>query len=121
MTENEDYIKGMRFLHRKCRECNINIHKFPWVCELSRLLSDYNACYKFWWNVCEQDRLRRIEICKTPDDIMFEYNKTLFIWDRTTEGDGYWNYILANKLFPYGMRKILPVGKKHIWLGLLTL
>lgn len=121
MERNDDFVKGMRFLHRKCRETGINIHKYPWVCELSRLLSEYNACYKFWFNVWKQGRIRRITECNTPDDIMFTYNKTLFTWERTTEGGDFWHYILAEKLFPCRRRSILPVGKRHVWLGLITL
>lgn len=106
MIKNDDYKKGIRFLLQKSKEHNFNIHKYPWVCELSRLLSFHCACYKFWWNVCEQNRLKRIKICNTPDDFMYRYGKTLFTWDRTKEGGDYWFFILAEKLFPLGTREI---------------
>ena len=87
---NEDYIKGIKFLLEKSREEGVNIRKVQWVPNVSKTLSEYNLCYKFWHNVWEQRKLYRIPLCETWFDIVYGDNKWLFIWLTTEEGSTFW-------------------------------
>jgi hypothetical protein len=87
---NEDYIKGMKFLLEKSREQGINIRKVQWIPNVSKLLSERNLCYEFWYNVWKQDRLDRTLLCKTWYDVIYGIDECLFCWARTRQGMAYW-------------------------------
>lgn len=99
MKRDYDYTKGMKYLLHKSKECGIKIRNYPWVCDLSKLLSEHDACYRFWVNVYEQGNMNRISSCITPDDIIHGFNKALFIWADTPEGNDFWYLLLSRKLF----------------------
>ena len=94
---NRDYIKGMKFLLEKSREQNFNVRKYQWIPSVSKLLSEHNLCYKFWYNVVEQNNLSEIPYCKTWYDIMHGEH-CLFYWGRSDEGLDYWYRSLYNML-----------------------
>ena len=86
---NGDYIKGMKLLLERSREQNFNIRQCQWIPSVSKLLSEHNLCYKFWYNVVEQNNLSEIPYCKTWYDIMHGYH-CLFYWCKSDEGVDYW-------------------------------
>lgn len=98
MKRNEDYINGIKFLLIECKKLGINIHECSWVCDLSMVLSWFNACYKFWHNTFDQSKLHRIPLCKEVKDIMYVRGKSLFTWDMTPEGGDFWNTLLGRDL-----------------------
>lgn len=106
IVRNEDYIKGVKFLLEKCKEKGVNIHPYHWVGDLSMILSWFGACHKFWSNVYEQNRLDRIPLCETVDDIMHYPGRILFQWQCTPEGGMYWCLLLTRDLFPYSKSRI---------------
>lgn len=95
---NEDYKNGIRFLMQKCRAAGIEIRKYPWVCDLSKILSEHGVCYTYWFNTYKQDRLTNIPLCYEINDIMYG-DTTLFVWGSTSEGEVFWRSLLAFKLF----------------------
>lgn len=94
---NEDYKMGIKFLLMKCKEKGVNIRKVEWVPIFSRYLSEKYSCYKFWYNVYIQNRLDKIKLCTTVEDIAFKQDRVLFHWYKTPEGSRYWEKILFNK------------------------
>lgn len=108
MGKNEDYLKGMKLLVNRTKGV-INIHKYPWVIGLSDILSAYGLCYKFWYNVCNQDKIRRIPLCETVEDIMYGIGKCLFTWDMTDEGGSFWCDCL-HRIF-YDEEKLSDLGR----------
>lgn len=95
---NEDYLKGMKFLLEVSKEQGINIRMCTWIPHVSKKLSEYNVCYKFWRNVWKQKRLYRVPLCNTWYDVMFHPNKCLFIWDKTHERHSFWHLMLSEVL-----------------------
>lgn len=98
MTRNKDFEDGMKFLFKVCKEQGIDIRKYPWIADLSKILSEHSVCYKFWFYSYTQDRLTNILSCCTIDDIL--YGQTaLFVWNATQEGNDFWRSLLVFKLF----------------------
>ena len=95
---NEDYIKGIKFLLQKAKEQKINIRKAQWIPNVSKILSEHNACYKFWYNVWQQNRLHKILLCDTWFDVMYDHYRFLFRWDATREGHSFWSSMLTEVL-----------------------
>jgi hypothetical protein len=87
---NEDYVKGIRFLLKETKERGINIRKVQWIPNVSKMLSERNLCYRFWYNVAEQGNLNRLPLCETWFDILYGCKKWLFIWLTTEEGSTFW-------------------------------
>ena len=87
---NEDYVKGMRLLLREAKMQRINIRKAQWVPHVSKMLSEHDLCYKFWYNVWDQKSLHRIFLCENWYDIMYVSDRWLFYWGTTEEGNDFW-------------------------------
>jgi hypothetical protein len=87
---NEDYINGMKFLLKESKKQGINIRRCLWIPHVSKMLSEHNLCYKFWYNVVEQGNLYRIFLCENWYDIMYVGDKWLFYWGTTEEGNDFW-------------------------------
>ena len=90
MVKNKDYRDGMKFLLRETREQKMNIRMYPWVADLSVILSKSNKCLKFWTAVWEQHNLPRIPKCHTLFDLFFGFSTNLFTWSQTIDGHEYW-------------------------------
>lgn len=99
MEKNKDYCDGVKLLLNGSRKKNFNIKEYPWVIDLSLILSKYNVCYKFWNYTLAQDRLSRIKYCSTIKDIMYGMNRSLFSWAQTFEGHTYWENLLDEAIF----------------------
>jgi hypothetical protein len=97
-TFNEDYIKGIKFLLEKSREEGINIRKVQWIPHVSKMLSEHNVCYKFWYNVWSQKRLYRVPLCENWYDVMFDCHKCLFTWTNSCENHSFWSSVLSQVL-----------------------
>lgn len=95
---NEDYIKGIRFLLKKSREQGVNVRKVQWVPHVSKMLSEHDLCYKFWYNVWKQNSLYKIPLCNTWYDVMYDPHKYLFSWDKSYEGHSFWVSMLRRVL-----------------------
>ena len=88
---NEDYKTGMRLLVAKCKREDVDYHKLRWLIKFSKMLSYRSLCYKFWLNVVEQERIGRIPLCKSVDDICYGIGLSLFYWTHTKEGYIFWH------------------------------
>lgn len=87
---NEDYIKGMKFLLKEAKIKGINIRRCTWIPNVSKMLSERNICYKFWYNVVKQGNLNRVFLCKDWYDAMYVSETWLFLWATTEEGVDFW-------------------------------
>ena len=97
-TFNKDYLRGMKFLLNKSREQGVNIRKAQWIPHVSKMLSEHNVCYKFWYNVWSQKRLGRVPLCKNWFDVMFDCHKCLFTWANSCESHSFWSSVLSEIL-----------------------
>lgn len=89
---NEDYVNGMRFLLKKAKEQDLDIiRKCQWIPNVSKMLSEHDLCYKFWYNVWKQNKLHNVLLCKTWYDVMYDSRSWLFSWAFTEEGIIFWN------------------------------
>lgn len=96
---NEDYIRGIKFLLKKSKEQGINIHRAQWIPNVSKMLSEHNLCYKFWYNVNTQRRLQDVLFCETWYDVLYA-NVCLFEWAFTYEGYVFWDDMFHSMLLP---------------------
>ena len=87
---NEDYVKGMRLLLREAKMQGINIRKCTWIPNVSKMLSEHDLCYKFWYNVAKQKNLNRVFLCNDWYDIMYDSARWLILWSTTEEGIDFW-------------------------------
>lgn len=92
MGKNKDCRDGLKFLFVETRKMDIDIRKYPWIADLSMLLSERNQCLKFWLAVYKQQNLHKITRCRTVFDILFSSETNLCTWSRTTDGHEYWKH-----------------------------
>lgn len=117
MERNEDYIKGVKYLMARCRENGIDYRKYPWLSDLSLLLSKYNSCYMFWCQSSVQKKIRLIPYCETAYHILFDINTYLLSWSNTPQGGTFWSNVF-DKIFNLGEKKynlreykLIPLSK----------
>lgn len=88
---NEDYISGMRLLLKKSKEQGLDIiRKCQWIPNVSKMLSEYNLCYKFWRNTCNQNRIKNILKCNSWYDLLYNINVCAFLWIMSNESPAFW-------------------------------
>ena len=95
---NEDYIKGMRLLLKGAKEQGVNIRKVQWIPHVSKMLSEHNLCYKFWYNTYSQNRIKYLLRCKTWYDLIYNTDVCAFLWILTYERPTFWRVKLWTML-----------------------
>lgn len=64
------------------------VNNDKWVFNVSWLLAEKGICELFWKNTVEQEYISNIIACETIEDIF--YDRFLFEWAETKEGDEFW-------------------------------
>lgn len=100
MARNKDLENGLKFLIKECKAIGVNVHKYPWVADLSLILSEYDSCYKFWCSVNAQRKLSNIPYCNSVYDILFNVDIYLMRWSCSDEGHTHWANIFQNMFYP---------------------
>lgn len=121
MESNEDYKQGIRLLRIHCHKRNINFRKYPWLIDLSFILSKYNSCYKFWKGVIDQKLLKNIPKCKVIYDVFFKRDTVIMHWDDTEEGYYYWSGLFKSIFYKdeniFSLEKISLTEMRYIKIG----
>lgn len=99
MDSNTDYIKGIKYIMKVCYDKGIKYKKYPWVADLSKLLSESGSCYNFWYEVDRQNMICRIPYCTTVYDILYGPNLYLMTWADTAQGFEYWSNVFRQLFF----------------------
>lgn len=80
------------------------VNNDKWVFNVSWLLAEKGICELFWKNTVEQEYISNIIACETIEDIF--YDRFLFEWAETKEGDEFWlyhgEYIISKYQTEYG-------------------
>lgn len=80
------------------------VNNDKWVFNVSWLLAEKGICELFWKNTVEQEYISNIIACETIEDIF--YDRFLFEWAETKEGDEFWlyhgEYIISEYQTEYG-------------------
>lgn len=70
-----------------------------WVFKVSELFAKRGICELFWKNTVEQEHISNIISCETIEDIF--YDRFLFEWAETEEGDEFWCHHCDNIISEY--------------------
>ena len=73
-----------------------------WVFKVSELLAEKGICELFWKNTIEQEYINNIVACETIEDIF--YDRFLFEWAETEEGDEFWCHHGENIISEYQIK-----------------
>lgn len=100
MRRNDDLKNGLKLLFKETKAIGINVHKYPWVADLSILLSEHKCCYDFWHDVNYQHKLDRIPCCNNVYDILFNGDTHLLQWSKSVLGGDYWANLFKDMFYP---------------------
>lgn len=93
-------MKGIKYLMTVCHNNRIKYKKYPWLADLSKLLSESGNCYNFWYEVDRQGKICKIPYCKTVYDILYDVDHYILSWSGTPQGHNYWSNVFSQLFYP---------------------